>query len=131
MQVASEGLQEVKGCGQAEETVFTAESPKQAEEPRRLLSLGSGLGDAFGNGLENTLEPLRLDAAKDLPPEEQISNCSNGLGRFDIVDYLLQNLVACRQSAARYLQRATISEQLTNLVRGQYGFRACVEILHS
>ena len=108
MQVASEGLQEVNGCGQAAETVFTAESPKQAEEPHRLLSLGSGLGDAFGNGLENALEPFRLDAAKDLPPEEQISNCSNGLGRFDVVDYLLQNFVGCRQSAARYLQRATI-----------------------
>src|SRR6266550_4071215 len=100
MKVTSKRLQEVDGSSQTTKTILISESPKQVEEANRLASLCRCLGYPFGNGLENTLEPFRLDAAKNLAPEEKIPDGSNGFGSFSAVHYLLQKFVARRQGAA-------------------------------
>ena len=53
-----------------------------------------------GNCLEDTFEPLRLNPAENMLPEKEIPNSPNGLGRFGIVDYLLQKFVARRRHRA-------------------------------
>src|ERR1700682_594299 len=123
MKMTSKRLQKVDGSGQTTETIFTTESPKQAEETNRLVSLCRRLGYPFGNGLEDTLEPVRLDAPKELAPEEEISDGSNGFGRFGPVHHLLQNFVARRQRAAHDLQHTATVQLLEHFVRGQHGLR--------
>jgi hypothetical protein len=71
VEVTPKGLQEVNGSGQTAETIFAAETPKQAEEANRLISLRRCLGYFFGNCLKDTLEPLRFNAAEDLTPESR------------------------------------------------------------
>src|SRR5438445_13711055 len=122
MQVTSEGLQEVYSCGEATETILIHESPKQAKKANRLFSLRCCLGDSLWYCLEDSLEPFRLDAAKDLTPEEQIPDSPNGFGRFGIVDNLLENVVARRQGAAHDLQHAAIVQLLQYFVCSQYSF---------
>jgi hypothetical protein len=70
MQVTSQGLKEIDSCSQSAKTVFAEESPKQAEDIHWFISISSGLGDALRNRLEDSLEPIRLNAAKNLPPED-------------------------------------------------------------
>jgi len=41
------------------------ESPKQAEDTHWFISISSGLGDALRNRLEDSLEPIRLNAAQE------------------------------------------------------------------
>jgi len=77
-----------------------SEPPKQAEEANRLVALRCYLGYPFGNCLEDTFEPLRLNPAENMLPEKEIPNSPNGLGRFGIVDYLLQKFVARRRHRA-------------------------------
>jgi hypothetical protein len=81
VEVTSKGLQEVNGRGQTAETIFAAETPKQAEEANGLFSLRRRLGYSFGNCLEESLEPFRLDAAENLSPEKQVPDGPNGFGR--------------------------------------------------
>ena len=56
--MTSKGLQEFSGSSQTAETTFAAESPKQAEEVNRLISLRRCLGYSFGNCLEDTLDNI-------------------------------------------------------------------------
>src|SRR3981081_1543440 len=120
--MASKGLQEIYGCGQTAETIFAAETPKQTEEADRLFSLRCRLGDSFGNCLEDSLEPFRLDAPKNLAPKQEIPDGANGFGRSGIVDYLLQNLVARRQGATHDLQHTAVVQFVEDFVRGQDSF---------
>ena len=76
MEVASKGLQEVNRGGQTAETIFVSDPPEQAEEANRLVALRCCLGYSFRNCLEDSLEPFRLDVAKNLAPEEKLG--SNG-----------------------------------------------------
>src|SRR5216683_6509890 len=121
--MTSKGLQEVNGCSQTAETIFADGAPKQLEKPDRLISLRRRLGDSFWNGLEDSLEPLRLDAPKNAAPKKEIPESSNGLRRSGIVDNLLQNLVTRRQGAAHDLQHAALVQLLEHFVGAQHGFR--------
>jgi hypothetical protein len=95
--VTPKGLQEEVNCsGQTAETVFAAETPKQAEEANRLISFRRCMGYSFGNCLKDSLEPLRFNAAEDLTPEEEVPDRPNGFGCSGVVDYLLQNFVTSR-----------------------------------
>jgi len=116
--VTPEGLQKVNGCSQAAKTIFAHGAPKQPENADRLISLRCRLSDSFGNCLEDSLEPFRLDAPKNAAPKKQIPDSSNGLGRFGIVDCLLQNLVTRRQGAAHDLQHAALVQLLEYFVGG-------------
>jgi hypothetical protein len=118
VEVAPKGLQEVNGCGQTAETIFAEGTPKQPEKPDRLISLRRRLGDSFWDGLEDPLEPFRLDAPENAAPKKEIPDCSDGLGRSGIVDYLLQNLVTRCQGAAHDLQHAALVQLLEYFVRG-------------
>src|SRR5882762_1997547 len=108
MEMASKGLQEIYGCGQTAKTIFVEETPKQAEKADRLVALSCCLGYPFGNCLEDSFEPFRLDAPQNLPPEEEIPDGANGFGSSHIVDHLLQNFVTRCQGATRNFQHATI-----------------------
>src|SRR5258708_31913905 len=121
--MAPKSLQEVNGCSQTAETILANGAPKQPEEADRLISLRRRLCDSFGNCLEDSLEPFRLDAPKNAAPEKQIPDSSNGLGRSGIVDYLLQNLVTRCQGATHDLQHAALVQLLQHFVGAQHGFR--------
>lgn len=98
---------------------FADETPKQSEKANGLGSFGCRLGDPFRNCLEDSLEPLRLDAAENTPPEEEISDRSDRFGCLGIVDYLLQNVVARRQSTAHNLEDTRVVQFLEHFVGGQ------------
>src|SRR5713101_486405 len=116
MEVTSKGLQEVNGGGETAKTIFVSETPKHTEHAHRLVSLRCCLGYPFGNCLEKTFEPIRINASKNLAPEEEIPDGSNGFGRFGAVHHLLQNLVARRQGAAHNLQHTAIVQLLEHFV---------------
>src|SRR6266436_1410986 len=80
MQVTSQGLQEIDSCSQSAKTVFAEESQKHAEDIHRFISISSGLGDTLRNRLEDSLEPIRLNAANNLPPEH-LARFPKRLGR--------------------------------------------------
>ena len=106
--MASKGLQEIYGCGQTAKTIFIEETPKYAEDADGLVSLCRCLGYPLGNCLEDALEPFRLDAPQNLPPEEEIPDGANGFGSSHIVDHLLQNFVTRRQGATCDFQHTAI-----------------------
>src|SRR6202008_4277897 len=87
LQVAPKSLQEINGCCQAAEAVFAEKPSQQTKEPDWFFPLRGGFGDAFRNCLKDALEPFRLDASKNAPPEEQISNSANGLRSFGVVHH--------------------------------------------
>jgi oxalate decarboxylase family bicupin protein len=74
-----------------------------------LISLGRRLGDSFWNCLEDPLEPFRLDASKNAAPKKEIPDGPDGLGRFDIVDYLLQDFITRGQSASTNVAMAMVT----------------------
>src|ERR1700694_4387657 len=115
MEMTSKGLQKIYGCGQTAQTVLTCETRKQAEKADRLFSLGACLGDTFGNCLEDSLEPFRLDAPKNLAPKQEIPDGANGFGRSGIVDHLLQNFVTRRQGATHDLQHTAVVQFLEDV----------------
>src|SRR5713101_5749293 len=120
--MTSKGLQEVNACSQTAETIFADGAPKQPEKPDRLISLRCRLGDSFWNCLEDSLEPFRLDAAKYATEKEDVPDSPDRLRRFGIVYYLVQNLVARRQSPAHNLQHTAIVQLLEHFVRSQHRF---------
>src|SRR5712671_5354049 len=120
--MTSKGLQEIYSCGQTAKAVFVSEAPKHAEHADRLVSLRCGLGYPFGNCLKDTLEPIRFNASKNLAPEEQIPDGTNGFGSFGAVHYLFQKFVARGQGAAGNVQHTAIVQLLKHFVRGQYSF---------
>src|SRR5438309_11399823 len=120
--MASKGFQETYGCGQTAETIFAAETPKQTEEADRLFSLRRRLGDSFGNCLEASFEPFRLDAPQNSAPKQEIPDGANGFGRSGSVDHLLQNFVTRRQGATHDLQHTAFVQFLEDFVCGQDSF---------
>ena len=120
--MTSQGLQKVDGRGQTAETIFAERSPKEPEKADRLIPFGRRLCDSLRNCLEDPLEPFRLNASKNAPPKEEISDGANRLGRPGIVHYFLQNFVARCQPAAQDLQHAAIVQLLEHLVGGQDRF---------
>jgi hypothetical protein len=94
MKVTSKGLQEIYGRGETAKAIFVSEAAKHAEHTNRLVSLGCGLGYTFWNCLEDAFEPIRFNASKNLAPEEEIPDGSNGFRSFCAVHYLLENFVA-------------------------------------
>src|SRR5712675_2138967 len=108
MQVTSQGLQEIDSCSQSAKTVFAKESPKQAEDTHWFISISSGLGDALRNRLEDSLEPIRLNAAKNLPPEDQVANSPNSLRSLGVVNDSFQNVVTCGKSTSHDFQNASV-----------------------
>jgi hypothetical protein len=122
VEVTPKGLQEINGGCQAAKTVSAGEPPEQAEETNGLVALHCGLGYPFGDRLDDTLEPLRVDTSESALQQEKIPNSPNGFGCFGIVHYLLQKFVAGGQAGAHNLQHTASVQLLEYFVRGQYSF---------
>src|SRR5258708_20314759 len=119
MQVKFPGLQEIDSCSQSAKTVFAKGSPKQAEDTHWFISISSGLGDALRNRLEDSLEPIRLNAAKNLPPEDQVANSPNSLRSLGVVNDSFQNVVTCRKSTSHDFQNASVVQLLEYVASDQ------------
>src|SRR5258705_735639 len=112
MQVTSQGLQEIDSCSQSAKTVFAKESPKQAEDIHWFISISSGLGDALRNRLEDSLEPIRLNAAKNLPPEDKVANGPKSPRSLCVFNDSFQNVIPCPQSTSHDFPNASVVQLL-------------------
>jgi hypothetical protein len=119
MEVAPKGLQKVNGCSQTPQTIFVAETPQHAKEADGLISFRSRLRYSFGNCLEETLEPFRLDASKNAAPKKKVPDGANGFGRLGVVHHLIQNVVTRRNGASHYIERTPAVQFLEHLVSRQ------------
>jgi len=79
-----------------------------AEPGRRyslFISISSGLGDALRNRLEDSLEPIRLNAAKNLPQKIRLRIARTASGVLALSTTLLQNVITCRKSTSHDSKR--------------------------
>src|SRR5258705_8138845 len=100
MEMASEGFKEIHGSGDGAEAVFAANPSQQPPEPDRLVSFSCSLGDAFGNCLEESLEPLWLDAAQNASPEQEIADGADCLWSICRGYDGLEQLILCTEHSA-------------------------------
>ena len=75
--------------------------------------------DTLRNRLEYSLEPIRLNAAKNLPPEDQVANSPNRLRSLGVVDDSFQNVITCRQSTSYDFLNASVVQLLEYVVSDQ------------
>jgi len=79
------------------QTVFAGEAAEASEDPNWFIALCGCLSDSFGIAW-NTLEPVGLDASKNLAPEERFLMARMASGVLALFDDLLQNLVAAAKA---------------------------------
>src|SRR5258708_37386323 len=120
--MTSKSLEKICGCGQTPKSVFGKKPAQQSEKTDWLLWLCGRFRQAFRNRFEDTLKRLRLDAAENVLPENQISYGANCLRSSDLVHDFIQNVIARRQHAARQLQHAAIMQLLQHFVGRQDRF---------